>query len=203
MTPISVAFLTEPLTKHDGAQELPLRTIGVFTRSVIFLRCEQFGRAVKTEEKERRAAQVASGPAARIRTLLSWPLDTSQLVRGRRDPPASPCMQPTDQRQSPSPINQSAEDRTAYRGEPLQAQPIPCKRRKHALVLTLSPHSVRPAMHMPRGGGIAQRARPVRLPSAHARSSAHGADMVGESRNMSDDVLFTQALIVLMPPTIC
>ena len=32
---------------------------------------------------------------------------------------------------------------------------------------------------------------------------AHGADMVVESRNMSDDVLFTPALIVLMPPTIC
>jgi len=28
---------------------------------------------------------------------------------------------------------------------------------------------------------------------------AHGADMVVESRNMSDDVLFTPELIVLMP----
>ena len=35
------------------------------------------------------------------------------------------------------------------------------------------------------------------------RFMAHGADMVVESRNMSDDVLFTPALIVLMPPTIC
>ena len=37
----------------------------------------------------------------------------------------------------------------------------------------------------------------------HTRSLAHGADMVVESRNMSDDVLFTPELIVLMPPTIC
>ena len=58
-------------------------------------------------------------------------------------------------------------------------------------------------MHMPMGRGIAQRARPVRLPSFSTRFMAHGADMVGESMNVSDDVLFTQALIVLMPPTIC
>ena len=32
---------------------------------------------------------------------------------------------------------------------------------------------------------------------------AHGADMVVESRNMSDDVLFSPELIVLMTPTIC
>ena len=31
---------------------------------------------------------------------------------------------------------------------------------------------------------------------------AHGADMVVESRNMSDDVLFSPELIVLMTPTI-
>ena len=54
-------------------------------------------------------------------------------------------------------------------------------------------------MHMPMGRGIAQSARPVRLPSAHASCMAHGADMVVESRNMSDDVLFTPELIVLMP----
>ena len=35
------------------------------------------------------------------------------------------------------------------------------------------------------------------------RFMAHGADTVVESRNMSDDVLFTPELIVLMPPTIC
>ena len=35
------------------------------------------------------------------------------------------------------------------------------------------------------------------------RFSAHGADMVVESRNMSDDVFFTPELIVLMQPTIC
>ena len=89
---------------------------GVFTRSVIFLRCEQFGRAVKTEEKERRAAQVASGPAARIRTLLSWPLDTSQLVRGRpaclsvHAATSQPTYRPTN-RHHPSVVT----------GEPLQA----------------------------------------------------------------------------------
>jgi len=32
---------------------------------------------------------------------------------------------------------------------------------------------------------------------------AHGDDMVVESRNMSDDVLFIPELIVLMTPTIC
>ncbi len=58
-------------------------------------------------------------------------------------------------------------------------------------------------MHMPMGRGIAQSARPVRLPSVSTRFMAHGADMVVESRNMSDDVLFSPELIVLMPPTIC
>ena len=59
-------------------------------------------------------------------------------------------------------------------------------------------------MHMPMGRGIAQSARPVRLSSAHASCiMAHGADMVVESRNMYDDVLFTPELVVLMPPTIC
>ena len=35
------------------------------------------------------------------------------------------------------------------------------------------------------------------------RFMAHGADMVVESWNMSDDVLFTPELIVLTQPTIC
>ena len=30
-----------------------------------------------------------------------------------------------------------------------------------------------------------------------------GADMVGKSRNMSADMLFTPGLLALMPPTIC
>ena len=60
----------------------------------------------------------------------------------------------------------------------------------------MSPQSVHthPAMHMPRGRGITQRARPVCGCLQHTLSSAHGADMVGESResrNMSDAVLFT------------
>ena len=35
------------------------------------------------------------------------------------------------------------------------------------------------------------------------RSSPLGADMVGKSRNMSSDMLFTPGLLGLMPPTIC
>ena len=35
------------------------------------------------------------------------------------------------------------------------------------------------------------------------RSSPLGADMVGKSRNMSADMLFTPGLLGLMPPTIC
>ena len=53
-------------------------------------------------------------------------------------------------------------------------------------------------------GGIAQRARRVRLPRVYApRSSPLGADTVGKSRNMSADMLFTPGLLALMPPTIC
>ena len=47
-------------------------------------------------------------------------------------------------------------------------------------------------------------AHPSLLPLTFStRFMAHGADMVVESRNMSDDVLFTPELIVLMQPTIC
>ena len=35
------------------------------------------------------------------------------------------------------------------------------------------------------------------------RSSPLGADMVGKSRNMSADMLYTPGLLGLMPPTIC
>ena len=48
--------------------------------------------------------------------------------------------------------------------------------------------------------------RPARSTCADAfgvRSSPLGADMVGKSRNMSADMLFTPGLLGLMPPTSC
>jgi hypothetical protein len=48
--------------------------------------------------------------------------------------------------------------------------------------------------------------RPVRTTCADAlvlRSSPLGADMVCKSRNSFGDVLFTQRLMALVPPTIC
>ena len=48
--------------------------------------------------------------------------------------------------------------------------------------------------------------RPARSTCADVpsvRSSPLGADMVGKSRNMSADMLFTPGLLALMPPTIC
>ena len=51
------------------------------------------------------------------------------------------------------------------------------------------------------GGSTVQCARPVRMHSL--RSSPLGADMVCKSRNSFGDVLFTQRLMALVPPTIC
>ena len=51
-----------------------------------------------------------------------------------------------------------------------------------------------------------RRHSPARSTCADApslRSSPLGADMVGKSRNMSADMLFTPGLLALMPPTIC
>ena len=46
-------------------------------------------------------------------------------------------------------------------------------------------------------------ARSTRADVLGVRSSPLGADMVGKSRNMSADMLFTPGLLGLMPPTIC
>ena len=46
-------------------------------------------------------------------------------------------------------------------------------------------------------------ARSTRADVLGVRSSPLGADMVGKSRNMSADMLFTPELLALMPPTIC
>ena len=66
------------------------------------------------------------------------------------------------------------------------------------------------AAHAHRTPGCAplkrRRHSPARSTCADAfgvRSSPLGTDMVGKSRNMSADMLFTLGLLALMPPTIC
>ena len=55
-----------------------------------------------------------------------------------------------------------------------------------------------------RGGcGTDSPARSTCAAAPSLRSSPLGADMVGKSRNMSADMLFTPGLLALMPPTIC
>ena len=68
----------------------------------------------------------------------------------------------------------------------------PCQRRTHRT------HGCAPLKR--------RRHSPARSTCATApvlRSSPLGADMVGKSRNMSADMLFTPGLLALMPPTIC